>query len=433
MTPPALAPPRKSRPAARVRSATRLARSAPRRPLADSGHPPRTSDAPASPVPSDPPATRGRVRTRFAFDHLGGREVAIAYELHGDLKTSTCATKIGTTSPRRATFTPTPGPAARATRPAAALPTLVLGGISAGRHLGPAPFDTNPGWWPGLVGRGLALDPARGPLIGVDYLGGTTDAGQILRPITTHDQARAIAAVLDHLGIAQASFAGASYGGMVALAFAELFPERTGQLVILCAAHRTHPMATAVRSVQRAAVALGSDSGETARGLSLARALAMTTYRSTREFEERFSPFALSAGTPEGDPARFPVEDYIEARGADFVRRFDTERFLALSESIDLHSTRPRSLPEHALLVSFDTDILVPPWLMDELAAREPGAEFARSPARHVTIPSLYGHDAFLKETEDVSGLLRAELGGAKVDPVPTHPIAQLHEEEAAR
>lgn len=360
---------------------------------------PRAS-APGHPARSDPRATLGRIRPRLTLDHLGERKVTIAYEVHGDLmRPAAPATRAGTA-----------GRDAHAVRHPPAAPTLVLGGISAGRHLGPASFDSGPGWWPGLVGHGAALDPAHRPLIGVDYLGGTDDSNQLIRPVTTNDQARAIAAVLDHLGIARASFVGASYGGMVALAFAELFPDRTGQLVILCAAHRTHPMATAVRSVQRAVVGLGVDSGDTARGLSLARALAMTTYRSAREFEERFSPFALSAGTPNGDPARFPVEDYLQARGADFIRRFDTERYLALSESIDLHSTSPASLPEHALLVSFDTDILVPPWLMDELTARDSDAEPARPAARHVTIPSLYGHDAFLKETAAVSALLREEV-----------------------
>lgn len=376
MTPPSLALPGKPRRATRVSASPVFGsarRSVSRRPGSASGIVESAS---------------GRIRPRLAFDHLGEREVTVAYETHG--------------------------PAARAGRPATVVPTLVLGGISAGRHLMPGSLDSRPGWWPGAVGPGAALDPARRPLVGVDYLGGTDHTGRRLRPVTTHDQARAIAAVLDHLGVGQASFVGASYGGMVALAFAELFPERTGQLVILCAAHRTHPMATAVRSVQRAAVGLGVDSGDACRGLSLARALAMTTYRSTREFEERFSPFALSAGTPGGDPARFPVEEYLEARGADFVRRFDTERFLALSESIDLHSTCPGSLPGHALLASFDTDVLVPPWLMDELAARDPRAE---APVRHVTIPSLYGHDAFLKETEAVSALL----------------LSQLHQEEAAR
>ncbi|MYH51636.1 MAG: homoserine O-succinyltransferase [Gemmatimonadetes bacterium] len=361
---------------------------------------PRRASAPVHGARSDPRATLARIRARLTLDHLGEREVTIAYEVHGDLmRPKTPATTAGTA---------TRGAPAVLEDPAA--PTLVLGGISAGRHLGPASFDSGPGWWPGLVGHGAALDPARRPLIGIDYIGGTDESNRLIRPVTTHDQARAIAAVLDHLGIARASFVGASYGGMVALAFAELFPDRIGQLVILCAAHRTHPMATAVRSVQRAVVGLGVDSGDTARGLSLARALAMTTYRSTQEFEERFSPFALSAGTPNGDPARFPVEDYLQARGADFVRRFDTERYLALSESIDLHGTRPGSLPEHALLVSFDTDILVPPWLMDELAARDSGAKPGRSAARHVTIPSLYGHDAFLKETAAVSALLREEV-----------------------
>ncbi len=336
--------------------------------------------APTVPAPPEPPATRGRFSRRLRFDHLGEREATIAFEALGDPKT------------------------------AASVTTVVLGGISAGRHLMPASFDQGPGWWPGVVGRGAALDPARRPLVGVDYLGGTDDPGRRLRPVTTHDQARAVAAALDHLGIGRASFVGASYGGMVALAFAELFPERIGRLVVLCAAHRTHPMATAVRSVQRAAVGLGVESGDAGRGLSLARALAMTTYRSSREFEERFSPFALSAGGPDGDPARFPVEEYLEARGADFVRRFDTERFLALSESIDLHATRPGALPRHALLISFDTDVLTPPWLMDELAARDPGRDSDRCPAHHVTIPSPYGHDAFLKETDAVSALLRGEL-----------------------
>jgi len=299
-------------------------------------------------------------------------------------------------------------------------PTVVLGGISAGRHLAPAVFDPSPGWWPGLAGPGEVLDPARRLLVGLDYLAGGNrldEAGHALRPVTTHDQARAAAAVLDHLGIAAASFVGASYGGMVALAFAELFPARVERLVVLCAAHRTHPMATAVRSVQRAAVSLGADAGDPGKGLALARALAMTTYRSAREFEERFSPFALRAagGTPGPvatvNPARFPVEAYLEARGAAFVRDFDTGRFLALSESIDLHRTRPGSLPAHALLVSFDSDMLVPPWLVEELAARQ-----GRSPVRHVTISSLYGHDAFLKEVEAVSGCLRRELDGVEAD-----------------
>ncbi len=315
-------------------------------------------------------AVRSTLRARIDFDHLGPHRVPVDFEAVG---------------PDRA-------------------PTVVLGGISAGRHLAPTSAYPEPGWWSGVVGEGDALDPARRLLIGMDFLGGACE-DRVLRPVTTHDQARALAAVLDHLGIASTSLVGASYGGMVALAFAELFPERVSRLVTLGAAHRTHPMATAVRTAQRAAATLGAETGQPARGLALARALAMTTYRSIDEFEARFSPFALSAGTPGETPSRFPVEDYLDARGAAFARVFDTARFLALSESIDLHSTRPGSLPAHAHLVSFDTDVIVPPWLVDELAERQ-----GRSPVRHATVPSLFGHDAFLKETGAVARQVTSAL-----------------------
>lgn len=289
---------------------------------------------------------------------------------------------------------------------------VALGGISAGRCLAPTPEDPGEGWWPGVVGSGSVLDPSRRRLLGIDWLGGPVGGADLLRPVTTHDQARALAVLLDQLAAPRVSLAGASYGGMVALAFAELFPERVSRLVVLCAAHRTHPMATAWRSVQRAAVRLGAQAGRSAEGVSLARALAMTTYRSAAEFEDRFSPRPLPsmAGrvrpwrTPTASSPRFPVEEYLDARGADFSTRFDPERFLALSESIDLHWTEPRSLPPSALLVSVASDVLVPPWLVDRLAEQGGGG------ADHVVLDSPFGHDAFLKEAEQVSAVVRLGL-----------------------
>ena len=348
-----------------ARSRASLAGARDARPLGAAPRPPAT---PPRGAPSRIPAVRGATPARLPFDHLGERSVRVPYQDLG---------------------------------PASAPATVVLGGISAGRHLAPTILDRRPGWWPGVVGEGGALDPARRRLVGIDYLGGRSGA-QTLRPVTTHDQARAVAAVLDDLGIAEAALVGASYGGMVALAFAELFPWRATRLAVLGAAHRTHPMATALRSLQRSAASLGAETGRAARGVALARALAMTTYRSAGEFAERFDSAPLSPGGPGGAPARFPVEEYLDARGADFSRHFDADRFLALSESIDLHRTRPASLPPHTLLVSFDTDFLVPPWLVEELAARSGGSP------RHVTIPTLFGHDAFLKEAAQVSSLLRS-------------------------
>ncbi len=353
----------------------------------------------------------GRPRTteaRIPFDYLGERRVRVSFEVHG----SACASdgRVPVASSVGG------GPRAGGSRSSSRFPlTVVLGGISAGRHLTPTVADPGPGWWPGVVGPGKALDPVRRQLVGIDFLGGPSGE-ETLRPVTTRDQARAVAAVLDELGEARAEVVGASYGGMVALAFAELFPERVSRLVVLCAAHRTHPMATALRSLQRAALRLGVQAGREAEGLSLARALAMTTYRSAAEFEERFSSRA-KAGAEDGRPGgrgkerrpaepRFPVEDYLEARGAAFADQFHPERFLALSESVDLHWTRPASLPAGTLLVSVDSDAIAPPWLVERLAA--PAGERRAS---HVVLSSPFGHDAFLKEVEQVSALVRRGLG----------------------
>ena len=64
-----------------------------------------------------------------------------------------------------------------------------------------------------------------------------------------------IVRLLDQLGIDRLhGSVGASYGGMVTLALAQKHASRLRQAVVISAAHRTHPMSTAWRSVQRAFV-----------------------------------------------------------------------------------------------------------------------------------------------------------------------------------
>ena len=276
--------------------------------------------------------------------------------------------------------------------------TVVLGGISANRHPSPTSLDPSPGWWPGVVGAGRALDPASHRIVGMDWVGGA-GGWPLPCPITPRDQARALVAVLDHLGLGSVTLIGASYGGMVALAFAAAYPTRVRRLLVLCAAHRAHPMATAVRSVQRGILRLGLETGREADGVALARALAMTTYRSPEEFDGRFPwrDTQEDAGAPV-----FPVDGYLEARGADFASRFDAGAYLALSTSIDLHDVRPADIGVPTTLLSVDSDPLAPPWLVEELAAAAPGVR------EHVRLSSPYGHDAFLKEGPAVSSVIRA-------------------------
>ena len=191
--------------------------------------------------------------------------------------------------------------ACRLAGPVGAPVVAVMGGISAGRRV--ADTQDQLGWWEEVVGPGMPLDTERFQVLGLDFLGGSHDTtgpqGDASFPtISTFDQAEILRHALDHAGIAQLhACVGASYGGMVALALAVRHPQRVQHIVVISAAHRAHPMSTAWRSVQRAIVRYALTHRDGPRGLQLARALAMATYRSAREFEERFRARPSTART----------------------------------------------------------------------------------------------------------------------------------------
>ncbi|TAL85047.1 MAG: homoserine O-succinyltransferase [Rhodanobacter sp.] len=278
-------------------------------------------------------------------------------------------------------------------------PTLIVqGGISADRDVTSLDPAGNPGWWQALVADGAAIDLARWRVLAIDWVSPQELGADA---VSSEDQADVLAALLGELGIGKVhAFVGASYGAMVALAFAARYPDAVDRLLLLAGAHRPHPMATAQRSVQRGIVRLGQSTGEVDQALALARQLAMTTYRGSDEFARRFS------SEPAWRDGRFhlPVEDYLENAGRRFVERFDAERFLGLSESIDLHQVAPEQVPTATTLIGFPSDRLVPLADLCELQQRLLGRTTLE------VVESPYGHDAFLKEPELLAPLLREAL-----------------------
>lgn len=263
-------------------------------------------------------------------------------------------------------------------------PVVVLGGISGDCFPCVRP-DGSRGWWSGLTGPGAAVDPARYYVIGVDY---AADASGEAAP-TTFDQARVLAAALDTIGETRpVTIVGASYGGMVALALAESEPRLVARLVIIGAADRPHPAATAARELQRRVVALGIDAGRGDEALAIARGMAMLTYRTPQEFAVRFDggideTHPITASHPGG---------YLRARGEAFLSVMSPQRFLSLSASIDRHRVRAERITAPTLLIGADSDQLAFPEQMRVLEQKLAG------PSELHLLDSLFGHDMFLKE-----------------------------------
>ena len=270
------------------------------------------------------------------------------------------------------------------TGPSSAPVVVALGGISATRR----PAE----WWSSVVRDGGPIDTARFRVLGFDWLdGGERSDGRPERSVSTQDQADALAAALDDAGIARVhTLVGASYGGMVGLAFAERHPDRVERLIAISAPARAHPMSTALRSIQRGIVELGLETGRSFEAMSLARQLAVTTYRCGSEFAERFDGIS--------------VQSYLRHQGEKFARRFSAARFLALSLSGDAHVVDPARIVTPTLVVSAEGDSIVPREQSYDLVERLGG------PAAHRHTLTRTGHDAFLAEPHVAGALIRNAL-----------------------
>ena len=142
-------------------------------------------------------------------------------------------------------------------------------------------------------------------------------------------------------------------------------------------------------------LAFARDCGREAEGLALARQLAMTTYRTAEEFALRFGPTApAEAGQP------YPVCDYLIARGEAYAGATSADRWISLSDSLDRHRVDPRGVRCPITVIGVSSDTLVPIEDSRELARLAPNLR------RLVEVRSVFGHDAFLKEREQIGRLL---------------------------
>lgn len=280
-------------------------------------------------------------------------------------------------------------------------------------------------WWGPLVGPGKALDTTRHAIVTANLLGGCygstgpvewrTEHHESFPRLTPADLARAHIPLLEHLGIRRLALAtGGSLGGMVALHWGRVASVPTDRLVVFAAPAAASPQAISWNAVQRMAIEAdpawaGGDypPGEgPAAGLAAARAVAMITYRSGAEFQARFGRLSSRS---EG---LFDVEHYLRRQGEKLVARFDAASYVALMRSMDLHdvgdfTTAARDTARRVGLVTgvgIDSDILYPASEVRDWVA---AYRFGGANAEYREIASLYGHDAFLIEWDQVEGILR--------------------------
>lgn len=315
---------------------------------------------------------------------------------------------------------------------------LVLHALTGDSHLrGPAGRGhATAGWWEDVVGPGLAIDTDRHFVVAPNMLGGCQgstgpaslghdgiELGSRFPRVTVRDQVEAQRRLADRLGIDRwHAVVGGSMGGMHALEWAVTHPDRVAATALLASNAATSADQIAQNTLQIEAITtdagwLGGDFYDLpghagpARGLALARRMAMLGYRSQQELNERFE----RAWQSDVDPlagGRFQVESYLDVHGNRFTRRFDAGSYVRLVDAMSTHDVgRGRGGVEAALarvtsptlVVGISSDRLFPVADQQRLAS---GIPTTTSGSEAIVLESGFGHDAFLIESGRVSDLL---------------------------
>ena len=292
------------------------------------------------------------------------------------------------------------------------------------------------GWWTPLIGAGAPIDTDERFVVCVNVLGGCSGSTgpASVDPLTRRpyamrfplvsigDMVAAQRRLLESLGVTRLVAIGGSIGGLQALEWATRHPDMVSAAIPIAATGALGPMGIAVHGeLGRRAIMADPDwrGGEyqaegtfPSAGLATARMAAMTTYHSRESMALRFD--RNPATRPDPYPAfgpTFDVEGYLHHHGDKLVRRFDANSYLYLSRAMDLYDVgrdggEARWLGEIAapvLLVGIRTDWLFPP---DEIEALADRMAAAGVDARYAEIDSPHGHDAFLKEWDQLNAIL---------------------------
>lgn len=305
---------------------------------------------------------------------------------------------------------------------------------SAGRGLG---------WWDGMIGPGKAFDTDRYFVVSTNLLGGckgstgpgSTDPatgkpyGSDFPVITVADMVRTQRAFLAELGIERlAVVAGGSLGGMQALEWAVLYPDRVDSIVVIASTHALHPQGVAWNAIAREAIMrdpawqgghyYGTGHAPDG-GMGVGRMVGHITYLSGPALDDKFGrrlQFADDIRHTITEP-EFEVESYLRHQADSFVKRFDANTYLYLSRALtyfDLARQHGGSLTDalkgveaRTLLIAFSSDWLYPPKASEELseALRTLG-----KPVEYHLIDAPYGHDCFLLEEARQTPIIRTFL-----------------------
>jgi homoserine O-acetyltransferase len=312
---------------------------------------------------------------------------------------------------------------------------LICHALNASHHVaGINDDDSTIGWWDNMVGPDKPVDTNQFFVIGINNLGscfGSTGPmsinpatqkpyGASFPVVTVEDWVNAQARVADHFGIDKfAAVMGGSLGGMQAMAWGLMYPDRVANCVVIASTPKLSAQNIAFNEVARSAILSDPDfhggdyyahNVKPRRGLRVARMIGHITYLSDDDMAEKFGRELKRA---EGDSdaynfsfdVEFEVESYLRYQGEKFADYFDANTYLLITRALDYFDPAKKygddlsqamaEIKAKFLVVSFSTD-----WRFAPERSREIVKALLdnKLDVTYAEIDAPHGHDAFLLE-----------------------------------
>ncbi|MEO8415514.1 MAG: homoserine O-acetyltransferase [Ginsengibacter sp.] len=285
-------------------------------------------------------------------------------------------------------------------------------------------------WWPGLVGEGKLFDPQQYFIICVNMPGscygslgpfdkdpGTGELYYHDFPFfTPRDMIRSYQPLKNYLGIKKIKIGiGGSMGGQQLLEWAVEEPGLFEYIFPVATNAKHSSWGIAFNASQRMCIEADAtwkekNPGAGIEGMKAARSIALISYR-------HYETYHASQGEHQLEKIdHYKSESYQKYQGEKLARRFNAFSYYFLSKGMDSHNVgRGRTSIENALqkikaktlAIGIFTDILFPLSEQQFIAENIPNAKFA-------AINSLYGHDGFLLESEQIQGIVTGFLVSEK-------------------
>lgn len=316
---------------------------------------------------------------------------------------------------------------------------LVCHALNASHHVAGIDANGEVGWWDNMVGPGKPVDTNRFFVIGINNLGSCFGSTGPMSPnpatgqpygasfpvITVEDWVNAQARVADHFGIAQfAAVMGGSLGGMQAVAWSTMYPERVRHCVVVASTPKLSAQNIAFNEVARTAILSDPDfhggnyyahGVKPKRGLRVARMIGHITYLSDEDMANKFGRELKADDIRFSFDVEFQVESYLRYQGDKFAEYFDANTYLLITRALDYFdpalahggdlTKALAGTTAQFLVVSFTTD-----WRFSPARSRE----FAKAlldtkhAVTYAEIDAPHGHDAFLLDDARYHDLMRA-------------------------